>query len=83
MKRARIADVAMEAGVARSTAALALRDSPRLRSETRLAVQQAAERLGYVYNRSAARLRSGRSYVIGMLVCEITNPFYAELTAGR
>jgi LacI family transcriptional regulator len=82
MKRARIADVALEAGVARSTAALALRDSPRLRAETRLAVQQVAERLGYVYNRSAARLRSGRSYVIGMLVCEITNPFYAELTAG-
>ncbi len=82
VKGARIADVAREAGVARSTAALALRDSPRLRPETRAAVRHAAERLGYVYNRSAARLRSSRSYVIGMLVCEITNPFYAELVAG-
>lgn len=81
-RRARIEDVAREAGVARSTAALALRDSTRLRTETRLAVHEAAVRLGYVYDRAAAQLRSGRSHTIGLLVCEITNPFYAELTAG-
>jgi LacI family transcriptional regulator len=81
-RRVRIEDVAREAGVARSTAALALRDSPRLREETRLAVRAAALRLNYVYDRAAARMRSGRSHTIGLLVCEITNPFYAELTAG-
>ncbi|WP_431282116.1 LacI family DNA-binding transcriptional regulator [Humitalea sp. 24SJ18S-53] len=81
-RRARIEDVAREAGVARSTAALALRDSPRLRAETRAAVHAAATRLHYVYDRSAAQMRSGKSYTIGLLVCEITNPFYAELTAG-
>lgn len=78
----RIEDVAREAGVARSTAALALKGSPRLRRETVDAVRLAAERLGYVYDRLAARLRSGRSGAIGLVVCEITNPFYAELTAG-
>jgi LacI family transcriptional regulator len=81
-RRARIEDVAREAGVARSTAALALRGSPRLREETRAAVRSAATRLGYVYDRAAAHLRSGRSHTVGLLVCEITNPFYAELTAG-
>lgn len=81
-RRTRIEDVAREAGVARSTAALALRDSPRLRPETRAAVRAAATRLHYVYDRAAAQMRSGRSYTIGLLVCEITNPFYAELTAG-
>ena len=78
----RIEDVARAAGVARSTAALALRGSPRLRESTVLAVREAADRLGYVYDRLAARLRSGRSNTVGLLVCEITNPFYAELTAG-
>ncbi len=82
MERVRIKDVAREAGVALSTAALALRDDTRLREETRQAVRKAAARLGYVYDRSAALMRSGKSYTIGLLVCEITNPFYAELTAG-
>lgn len=82
MERIRIKDVAREAGVALSTAALALRDDTRLREETRRAVRDAAARLGYVYDRSAAVMRSGKSHTIGLLVCEITNPFYAELTAG-
>ena len=38
--------------------------------------------VGYVYNRGAARLRTGLSGTIGVIVPEITNPFYAELTAG-
>jgi LacI family transcriptional regulator len=80
--RIRIVDVAQEAGVARSTAALALQASPRLRPETITAVRRAADRLGYVYDRGAARLRSGRSRTVGLIVCEITNAFYAELTAG-
>ncbi|PWC28293.1 LacI family transcriptional regulator [Pseudoroseomonas aestuarii] len=82
MQRVRIKDVAREAGVALSTAALALRDDSRLRPETRRAVREAAERLGYVYDRSAALMRSGKSHTVGLLVCELTNPFYAELTAG-
>ena len=82
MQRIRIKDVAREAGVALSTAALALRDDTKLREETRRLVRDAAARLGYVYDRSAAVMRSGKSHTIGLLVCEITNPFYAELTAG-
>jgi len=82
MQRIRIKDVAREAGVALSTAALALRDDTKLREETRRLVRDAAARLGYVYDRSAAVMRSGKSHTIGLIVCEITNPFYAELTAG-
>lgn len=81
-RRIRIEDVAQAAGVARSTAALALRGSPRLRATTVEKVRGAADRLGYVYDRLAAQMRSGRSHTVGLLVCEITNPFYAELTAG-
>ncbi len=35
--------------------------------------------LGYVYNRAAANLRSQRSRTIGLVVTDITNPFFAEL----
>lgn len=82
MRRVRIKDVAREANVALSTAALALRNDARLREETRRSVHEVAARLGYVYDRAAALMRSGRSHTVGLLVCEITNPFYAELTAG-
>ena len=40
------------------------------------------QKLGYVYNRAAANLRSGRSRTIGLLVTDITNPFFAELAVS-
>ena len=38
--------------------------------------------LGYIYHRAAANLRARLTHTIGIVICEITNPFYAELTAG-
>ena len=55
------------------------RSSPR---PTRERVQSSIDSLGYVYDRSAANLRARLTQTIGLVVCEITNPFYAELTAG-
>lgn len=37
-------------------------------------------KLGYVYNRSAARLRMQRSFTIGLIVPNLLNPFFTELT---
>jgi LacI family transcriptional regulator len=51
-------------------------------ADTRHHVQSCIKKLGYVYDRSAANLRARDTHTIGLLVCEITNPFYAELTAG-
>jgi LacI family transcriptional regulator len=39
-------------------------------------------RLGYVYNRGAASLRRQRTQTLGLIVNEVTNPFFGELTAG-
>lgn len=38
--------------------------------------------LGYVYNIGAARLRVERSQIIGAIVPNLTNPFFAELLSG-
>ena len=75
-------EVAEEAGVSRATVSLVLRDSPLVAAPTRDRVRQAIASVGYVYNRGAARLRTGTSGTIGLIVPEITNPFYAKLTAG-
>lgn len=75
-------DLARHAGVSVSTASLVMRDSPLVSDSTRSKVLDSARAIAYVRNRSAASLRAGRSGTIGLVVPEITNPFYAEFTAG-
>lgn len=53
-----------------------------VKTETRHKVQSTIDEIGYVYDRAAANLRSRATKTIGLVVCEITNPFYAEMTAG-
>ena len=80
--RVTLLDVARHAGVSRSTVSLVLRESPLVADDTRRLVRASMETLGYVYNRGAANMRASRTKTIGLLVCEITNPFFAEMTAG-
>ena len=40
------------------------------------------ETVGYVYNRSAANLRSSRTNTVGLIIPDISNPVYAELLLG-
>lgn len=80
--RVTLIDVAKHAGVSRATASLVLRDSPLVADKTRERVQQSMQTLGYVYNRGAAKLRTQKSFSIGLVVTDIGNPFYAELTIG-
>ncbi len=81
-QRVTLQDLAAHAGVSRSTVSLVLRGSPLVADDTRERVKASIAALGYVYNRGAATLRSRRTYTVGLLVCDVTNPFFAELTAG-
>lgn len=75
-------DVAKHADVSRATASLVVRKSPLVGAETRLRVEAAMRELGYVYNMGAARLRAERSHTVGVVVPNLTNPFFAELLGG-
>ena len=77
-----IVDIARAAGVSKSTVSLVLKDSPLVRAETRERVGRAIEQLGYVYNRSAANLRTARSSFVGMVISDLMNPFFTELAVG-
>lgn len=76
--------VAERTGFAVTTVSRALADDPRISEKTRAIVAQAAEALGYVPDRAAQRLRTGRTKVISLLI----NPeheflgFTDELLAG-
>ncbi|KAA0999335.1 LacI family DNA-binding transcriptional regulator [Paraburkholderia panacisoli] len=74
-----IQDIAAAAGVSKSTVSLVLQESPRIKAETAEKVREAARALGYVYNRGAANLRGRRSTTIGMVINDLTNPFFVEL----
>lgn len=81
-KKITINDVAQVAGVSVSTVSLVLSGKGRISSATGERVNQAIEQLGFVRNRQAAALRGGQSGVIGLIVSDLSKPFYAELTAG-
>jgi LacI family transcriptional regulator len=80
--RVTIIDVARCAEVSKSTVSLVISGSPLVSTKTRLRVQAIAEELGYVYNRGAASLRTARSDIVGMVINDLTNPFFAELAVG-
>jgi LacI family transcriptional regulator len=79
VRRVTINDVAAAAGVSRSTVSLVLRDEPRIPAATRDRVNDAMKRLGYVYDRRAAIMRTQRSMTIGLVVTNVRNPYFAEL----
>jgi len=74
-----LADVAIEAGVHPSTVSRVLSRPQLIGGPTRTAVHAAIDKLGYTPNRAARQLAGGRIGAIGMLVPDITNPFFAHV----
>lgn len=81
-RRPTIIDVAERAGVSKSTVSLVLRQSPAVREETRAQVRAAMTDLGYVYNRTAATLRSANAGLIGLVINDLRNPFFTEFATA-
>lgn len=77
-----LANVAERAGVSTATVSMVLRNRGRISQATRERVLKALDETGYVYNQTAANLRNRSSNQVGLLLHDITNPFYGEMTAG-
>ncbi|MGH2579591.1 MAG: LacI family DNA-binding transcriptional regulator [Actinomycetota bacterium] len=77
-----ILDVAERAGVSKSLVSLALRGSPRVREEKRKAILRAAEQLGYRPNAVARSLVRKRTNVIGVMLSDLHNLYFAEVVDG-
>ena len=74
-----IKDVAREAGVSTATVSHVINKTRFVSEEVRARVLEAVERCGYYPNAHARTLASGRSKMIGLLVSDISNPFFPEL----
>jgi LacI family transcriptional regulator, galactose operon repressor len=77
-----LADLAREAGTSPSTASRALSGRGYVSGDVRTKLLEAAERLGYVPNLSARTLKQRTSRVVGVVVSDLGNQFYAQLAAG-
>jgi LacI family transcriptional regulator len=77
-----IHDIAALCGVAASTVSRALSTPDRVNIRTRTRIEEAAARLNYTPNSQAKALSSGRTGAVGVLVPDITNPFYFDLIRG-
>ncbi|WP_380173965.1 LacI family DNA-binding transcriptional regulator [Kineococcus sp. DHX-1] len=76
-------DVAREAGVSLATASRVLNGSTRVVGEAlRDRVHSAAARLDYSANAQAQAMARGRSDVVGLVVHDISDPYFSSLAAG-
>jgi len=76
-----IRQVAKLAGVSTATVSRTI-NNQRVTPSTALRVRQAIEELKYFPNTQARSLVSGRSRIVGLIVSDITNPFFPELVKG-
>jgi len=77
-----IYDVAQAAGVAPSTVSRTFSRPGRVNAQTAERIRQVASELGYRTNPLARGLPSGRTSLLGIVVADVTNPFFFEIIRG-
>jgi len=74
-----ILDVAKHAGVSKSTVSNVIRSAPNITPKTLLKVTKAIKELGYRPNILARQMVHQRTAILGVVVGDLANPFYAEM----
>ncbi len=77
-----IREIAQQANVSHTTVSRVLNDNPNVRPETRDRVLAVVRAHDFVPNPRARAFSSNKSRIIGLLINDISNPFFAELARG-
>ena len=75
-------DIAEQLGVSTATVSLAMRGHKRISENTRNRVNAALEESGYVYRRGAASLRTSTTHTVGVILNNVSDPFFSALLAS-
>lgn len=82
-KRPTMEDIAREANVSKATVSRVLAGiEAHCTAETAARVRDCAKRLGYVPNSVAASLRSQQSHTVGLILADVSNPFFGAVAKG-
>lgn len=81
-KNVTIQNVADRAGVSKSTVSHVMHNTAKLRDETREKVLKVIKDLDYRPNAIARSLRTQKSDIIGLIIPDISNEFYANVVKG-
>ena len=76
----KIKDVADAAGVSTATVSRVLANKPHVRQEVKERVMEVVNDMNYRPNRVARSLRSQKSTIIGLIVSDIENPFFQQVS---
>lgn len=74
-----IADVARHAGVSTATVSFVLNKTKTVTAEVRDRVLRSTHELGYQPSHAARALRTGKTATIGLIIPDLTNPFFPKL----
>src|SRR6266404_2928524 len=74
-----LSDIARELGVSKMTVSRAINNNALISAETRQRVLEVARRMNYQPNQHARALATNRSYLIGIIVPDIMNLYFAEV----
>jgi LacI family transcriptional regulator len=75
-------EIAAIVGVSTTTVVRALKNRPDVKEETKQHIIKVAKELGYRPNILARGLVTNRSFTVGIVVPDLTNPFFPELIKG-
>ena len=75
-----LADIARELGVSKMTVSRAINNNSLISPETRERVLAVARRMNYQPNQHARALATNRSYLFGIIVPDLMNLYFAEVT---
>src|SRR5574344_1448134 len=82
MQKATITNIAEALGITPSTVSRALSGSPRVKEDTRLAIEKKAAEMGYERNIVASNLRKGVANLVGIIVPRINRQFFSNVISG-
>ncbi|WP_181305184.1 LacI family DNA-binding transcriptional regulator [Rufibacter sp. XAAS-G3-1] len=82
MSRTTIHDIAKELNTTAATVSRALNDHPSISSTTKETVRRVAQKLNYQQNRAASSLRSGKTFVLGVIIPSAEISFFGSVIHG-
>jgi LacI family transcriptional regulator len=81
-KRVTVEDVARAAGVSIMTVSRAINNRQGISESTRIRIQELAREMNYYPNQIARSLATRQTTMLGLVVPDVSNPFFAHITRG-